>query len=71
MMATAFKSLTRLAMVLILGFVSATASFAQDAGKLESEIKQLKAFSTDPQVVGAVKAYNSTTPSPQSKGHDE
>jgi len=67
MMTTAFKSLTRLAMVFILCFVSATASFAQDAGKLEAEIKQLKPFSTDPQVVSAVKAYNSTTPSPEAQ----
>jgi hypothetical protein len=67
MMTTAFKSLTRLAMVFILSFVSATASFAQDAEKLAAEIKQLKPFSTDPQVVSAVKAYNSTTPSPEAK----
>ncbi len=46
-------------------FLPATTGFAQDAGKLEAEIKQLKSFSTDPQVVSAVKAYNSTTPSPE------
>ncbi len=66
-MTTVFKSLTGIAMVFVLSFVSATASFAQNAGKLEAEIKQLKPFSTDPEVVSAVKAYNSTTPSPEAK----
>jgi len=63
-MTTTFKSAMRGAMVLL---ISATASFAQDAAKLEAEIKQLQPFSTDPQVVSAVKAYNSTPRSPEEK----
>ena len=66
-MTTVFKSLTGIAMVFVLSFVSATASFAQNAGKLEAEIKQLELFSTDPQVVSAVKSYNSTPPSAEAK----
>jgi len=53
--------------VAIFCVVSISASFAQDAGKLEAEIKQLKAFSTDPQVVKAVKAYNATPPSAEAR----
>ncbi len=54
-----------LAMVFIFSFVSAIASFAQDAAKLEAEVKLLKPFTTDAQIVSAVKAYNSTPRSPE------
>ena len=51
-------------------FVSAT-SFGQAPpelqAKLNAKIKHLEAFSTDLQVVSAVKTYNSTTPSPETK----
>jgi hypothetical protein len=62
-MTTTFKSAALGAMVLL---ISATV-FAQTPAKLEAEIKQLKPFSTDPQVVSAVKAYNSTPRSPEEK----
>jgi len=63
-MTTTFKSAMYVAIVLL---VCAAASFAQDAAKLEAEIKQLKSFSTDPQVVSAVKAYNSAARTPEEK----
>jgi hypothetical protein len=54
-------------LILFLILVSAIASLAQSPAKLEAEIKHLKLFSTDPEVVGAVKAYNSTPRSPEEK----
>src|ERR1700693_1264127 len=62
------KRITRTAMIALL---AATASFAQAPAelqaKLNAKIKQLNSLSTDAQVVDAVKAYNSATPSPEAK----
>jgi hypothetical protein len=67
MSATA-NSLTKMAMVLL---IAATASFAQAPpelqAKLSAVIEQLQLLSADPQVVSAVKTYNSTTPSAEAK----
>lgn len=45
----------------------ATAVLAQSPEKLAAEINQLKPFSTDPQVVRAVKEYNSRPRTPEEK----
>jgi len=67
-MITSVRSVSKMAIVLL---VAASTSFAQAPAelqaKLSAKIKQLEAFSTDPQVVSAVKSYNSTTPSPEAK----
>jgi hypothetical protein len=67
-MTTTAKSIMKMATVLL---VAATASFAQAPpelqAKLNAKIKQLEGFSTDSQVVGAVKTYNSTAPSAEQK----
>ena len=64
---SAFRSVTvrvkvtRLALLLFTSIlVCAIAGLAQSPAKLEAEIKQLKLISADSEVVGAVKAYNST-----------
>jgi hypothetical protein len=62
------KSGSKLALALL---ISAVACFAQappePQSKLNSVIKQLQLLSADPQVVSAVKTYNSTTPSAEAK----
>lgn len=63
-----FRLMTiRVVMVLLI----AAAAFAQGPpelqAKLNAKIEQLDRLSTDPQVVGAVKAYNSATPTPEAK----
>ncbi len=67
-MTRADKSVIEVAMVL---FISAIVSFAQAPPELQAKLhpmmKQLEAIGTDSQVVSAVKAYNSTTPSPEAK----
>jgi hypothetical protein len=56
---------------LFLLLICAVASFGQAPpelqAKLTPEIKQLQAIAVDPQVISAVKSYNSTTPSPEAK----
>ena len=61
----------RIAATAIVALFAATASFAQAPAdlqaKLNAKIKQLNSLSTDPQVVDAVKAYNSAPPSPEAR----
>lgn len=71
-MYTAVRSAIKIAMALfVIVCISATASSAQAPpelqAKLNVQIKQLVAFSADPKIVDAVKAYNSTPPSPEAK----
>jgi hypothetical protein len=40
---------------------------AELKAKFDAKAKELGQFSTDPQVVSAVKSYNATTPSPEAK----
>jgi len=67
-MITSYKSVKKTTVVL---FALVVATFAQAPpelqAKLNVEIKQLTALSHDPQVVSAVKAYNSATPPPEAK----
>jgi hypothetical protein len=66
---TTLKSVVKAAMLLL---ICATVSSAQAPpeleAKLHAKIKQLEPLSTDAHVVSAVKAYNSTPPSPEAKG---
>jgi hypothetical protein len=66
-MTTACKA----ALTAALAILVSTSGFSQAPpelkAKLDAKIKQLQSLSTDPQVVGAVKSYNSTTPSPEAK----
>jgi len=67
-MTTTIKSVTRLALVLV---ICAASCYSQGPPelqvKLSAKIKQLEVFSADSQVVSAVKTYNSTTPSSEAK----
>jgi hypothetical protein len=67
-MTATIKPLIKIAIALL---ISATAGLGQAPqelqAKLNAKIKQLESFSTDPQVVNAVKTYNSTPPSPEVK----
>jgi hypothetical protein len=69
-MTAAVKSVMKIVIELLIS-IAATASFAQAPpelqAKLNAQIKQLVLFSADPQVVNAVKSYNSTPPSPEAK----
>lgn len=65
-MAKAMSPAMKVASVfLIFILASATGGLAQSPQKLDAAIKQLSSFSTDPEVVRAVKAYNSTPRSPE------
>lgn len=69
-MTSSVRSVTRAAITFLV-LISATTGFAQAPpelqAKLNAQIKQLTAISADPKVVDAVKAYNSTPPSPDAK----
>ncbi|MFZ0814198.1 MAG: hypothetical protein WAM78_01695 [Candidatus Sulfotelmatobacter sp.] len=64
------NSVMKTALALLI-LTPATAGFAQAPpelqAKLNIEIKQLVAFSADPKIVDAVKAYNATPLSPEAK----
>ncbi len=59
----------RSALATVLVLVCASSGFGQAPpeikAKLEAKIEHLKALSTDPEIVKAVKAYNAATPSPE------
>lgn len=59
------------ALTAALAILVSTAGFSQAPpelkAKFDAKVKQLQSFSTDPQVVSAVKAYNATPPSPEAK----
>ncbi len=69
-MSSSVNSVMKIAIALLI-LTPATAVFAQAPpelqAKLNVEIKQLVAFSADPKIVDAVKAYNATPPSPEAK----
>ncbi len=69
-MSSSVTSVMKVAMVLLI-LTPAIAGFAQAPpelqAKLNVEIKRLIAFSADPKIVDAVKAYNATPPSPEAK----
>ena len=55
----------------VITILAATAGFSQAPpelkAKFDAKVKELEGFSTDPEVVSAVKSYNSTTPSAEAK----
>jgi hypothetical protein len=69
-MSSSVNSVMKIPIALLI-LTLATAVFAQAPpelqAKLNVEIKQLVAFSADPKIVDAVKAYNATPPSPEAK----
>jgi hypothetical protein len=64
---TTGKSIMKLTMVLLIAATGFGQAPPELQAKLNAKVKQLDSFSTDPQVVGAVKTYNSTAPSPEQK----
>lgn len=65
------KTACKAALITALAILGATSGFSQAPpelkSKVDAKVKELERFSTDPQVVSAVKSYNSTTPSSEAK----
>jgi len=66
------NSLCKASLITIVAVLIAAASCLAEAppelkAKLDARIKQLEAYSTDPHIVSAVKAYNATPLSPEAK----
>jgi hypothetical protein len=66
-MTTSSKISLTAALVLLLSGPVFSQAPPELKAKLDAKIEYLKHFSTDPQVVSAVKAYNSTPPSAEAK----
>jgi len=60
-------SLTTILVVLVLAAGCVAQAPPELKAKLDARTKQLEAFSTDPHIVNAVKAYNATPLSPEAK----
>lgn len=60
-----FKPGVNLFLLLICSVISFAQAPAELQAKLSTEIKHLEAYSTDPEVVSAVKNYNSSARSPE------
>jgi hypothetical protein len=65
------KSVRRVPLAILAVLLSVTGCLAQAPpelkAKLDAKTKQLEAYSTDPHIVSAVKAYNATALSPEAK----